>query len=198
MSDTNWLLQGKYVEICNCAQACPCANSAEPTHGHCNGVLAMEIEKGHYGDVKLDGTTIAATFYFHGAMHEGDGHLQPILPENTSEDQRDAILRILSGEGQPAGSIFDIFSCLVEHNHQPIYKPIDLEWDIDNKTCRLEVPGVIHAETGHSHEVSAGGEIPLGTATSTGEIKFDCDECHFSLSFFKYDGDGMKYSDSPV
>ena len=197
MSDAAWSLQGKYVEFCNCAMACPCAGSASPSHGHCTGVLAMQVDKGHYGDVDLDGITVAATFYFHGAMQDCAGHLQPILPENTSDAQRDAILKILSGEDQPVGSIFNIFSCVVEHNHAPVYKPIELDFDIANKTCRLEVPGIVHAETGHSHEVAGNGDATGSTATSTGEIKFDCPDCHFSLAFFKYDSDGMTYSDSP-
>ena len=72
------------------------------------------------------------------------------------------------------------------------------DWDINNRTCRLDIAGVVHAETGHAHEVTAGGELLIGSVTSTGEIKFDCADCHFDLAFFKYDGAGMEYSDSQL
>src|SRR5262249_41840285 len=101
MTDTQWFWKGKWLEYCSCDWGCPCESNAPPSRGHCDGVVALHIDEGHYGDVKLDGITIVATFFFPRALHHGGGHMQPILPDWTTPEQRDAVFKIMSGEGQP-------------------------------------------------------------------------------------------------
>ena len=101
MTDTQWFWKGKWLEYCSCDWGCPCESNAPPSRGHCDGVVAMHIDEGNYGDVKLDGITVVATFFFPRALHHGGGHMQPILPASTTPEQRDAIFKIMSGEGQP-------------------------------------------------------------------------------------------------
>ncbi len=36
-----WRLKGKWIKNCNCAAGCPCDFRAPPTHGGCEGMLAM-------------------------------------------------------------------------------------------------------------------------------------------------------------
>ncbi len=55
-----WAINGTYTESCSCNPACPCHFGSAPTLDHCQGVGLLEIEKGHYGDVNLDGVSIVA------------------------------------------------------------------------------------------------------------------------------------------
>ena len=55
-----WAVNGSYTESCSCNPACPCHFGSAPTLDHCQGIGLFEIEKGHYGDVKLDGVSIVA------------------------------------------------------------------------------------------------------------------------------------------
>ena len=55
-----WAINGSYTESCSCNPTCPCHFGSAPTLGHCQGIGLFEIEKGHYGDVKLDGVSIVA------------------------------------------------------------------------------------------------------------------------------------------
>ena len=55
-----WAINGTYTESCSCNPACPCHFGSAPTLDHCQGVGLLEIEKGHYGDVKFDGVSIVA------------------------------------------------------------------------------------------------------------------------------------------
>ena len=87
MTDTNWFWKGKWLEYCSCDWGCPCESNAPPSRGHCDGVVAMHIDEGHYGDVKLDGITVAATFFFPRALHQAGGHMQPILPAFASDEE---------------------------------------------------------------------------------------------------------------
>src|SRR5262249_10220762 len=91
-----WCMQGDFLGNCSCNYGCPCETMLDPTYGHCDGVMAMQIDEGYYGDVRLDGVIIAATFYFPRAIHHGGGHMQPILPDNTTEAQREAVFKIMS------------------------------------------------------------------------------------------------------
>lgn len=60
MSITDWRLQGQWVKNCNCAFGCPCDFNARPTHGHRRGLVAMSIQHGHFGDVRLEGLKFIA------------------------------------------------------------------------------------------------------------------------------------------
>ncbi len=51
----DWRLEGPYMKNCNCDPGCPCDFNANPTHGNCEGMAAMIVERGHFDDVNLDG-----------------------------------------------------------------------------------------------------------------------------------------------
>jgi hypothetical protein len=51
----SWRLNGKVLVACNCDWGCPCNFNAPPTTGKCEGGLTWHVEKGSYGDIKLDG-----------------------------------------------------------------------------------------------------------------------------------------------
>ncbi len=87
---TDWRLQGDWIKNCNCAFGCPCDFNARPTQGRCLGLLGMRIERGHFGDVRLDGLSFFVTVDFPGAVHEGNGTIQPIIDERAAPEQRDA------------------------------------------------------------------------------------------------------------
>ena len=211
MADTKWHLEGKWLEYCSCDPGCPCETMAPPTRGHCDGVVAMKIDSGHYGDVKLDGLTVAATFFFPRALHNGDGHMQPIIDERASPEQREALFAILSGKDQPAGTIFNIFSIIIAHFHDPVFAPVDFQWDVNRRTATLKVPNQVSAETvpirnpvtdreERIRTVLPEGwtfyeaEVGSGTAKSIGDLKFDYAKRHSSLAHFALNQNGMAYS----
>ncbi len=211
MTDVKWHLEGRYVEYCSCDHGCPCEAMAPPTQGHCEGLVAFAVDEGHFGDVRLDGVTFGATYFFLRAIHHGGGHMQPVLAEKTSDAQREAIFAILSGEGQPVGTIFNIFSIIVEHFHEPLYLPIGFEWDVKKRTCKVDFPGIARAETSPILNPVTDAEVQIrtvlpdgwvfyeaelgtGKAKGVGDIKFDYAQRHSSLSYFAFNNDGMAYS----
>ena len=211
MTDIAWRLEGKWLEYCSCDHGCPCESMAPPTQGHCDGVVAFKIDKGHFGDTDLSGLVVAATYFFPRAIHHGQGQMQPILEEHTTEAQREAIFAIMSGEGQPVGTIFSIFSVIVETFHDPIFTKIDFEWDMDKRTARLNVPGVVRTSsepirnpvTDEEHRILTvlpdgwvfyEAEGASGTAKGTGAIKFDYSQRHSSLGYYAWDNNGMAHT----
>ena len=104
MAGKNWQIEGTYVEYCSCDHGCPCETMADPTYGHCTGLVAFEIDKGWCEDVRLDDLAVAAIYYFPRAIHHGQGMLQPILDERAEEAQRSRPVLILSGEDRSKSS----------------------------------------------------------------------------------------------
>ena len=57
----HWELQGDLTEACSCAVPCTCNFGGGPSpHHYCHTLFSLAIEKGHYGDVTLDGLHLAA------------------------------------------------------------------------------------------------------------------------------------------
>ena len=210
MTGKDWSIEGRYVEYCSCDMGCPCESMADPTQGYCTGAVGFQVDRGHCEDVSLNGMKVLATFYFPRAIHHGGGHMQPFLEETVSDEQRDAMFYILSGEDQPVGTMFQIFSVIVEHHHDPIFTTIDFDWDIENRKARMEVPSLLRARsepirnpvTDEEHRmitvlpdgwVFYEAESASGYAKSLGELKFDLTQSHSSLAYVAWGPNGMKY-----
>lgn len=146
MTDTSWTIKGREFVHCNCAYGCPCQFNALPTNGDCRAVAAIDIEEGHHGQVRLDGLRMAVVLAWPGPIHEGDGQALPIVDERASPEQRNALLRIMSGEDTvPGATFFAVFATTYSKVHDPVFAPIHFELDVDGRTARLVVPGVIEA-----------------------------------------------------
>ena len=104
---TPWEIKAKEFSNCNCSYGCPCQFNALPTHGFCEAAVALEIEKGHYGAVKLDGLRMGGIFQWPGPVHEGHGKCQPFVDERADGQQREALLKIMSGQDtEPMATMF--------------------------------------------------------------------------------------------
>lgn len=146
MVETRWTIKGREFIHCNCAYGCPCQFNAHPTKGGCNAIGFVDIEEGHHGDTELDGLRVGMIASWPGAIHEGGGQVVPIVDERASAEQREALLRIMSGlDTEPGATFFQVFSTTFEKVHDPVFAKIDFEMDIDGRTARVNVPGWIDA-----------------------------------------------------
>lgn len=191
MAHVDWRIKGVEITSCNCAWGCPCQFNALPTHGDCRATTGMRIDEGHFGDVRLDGLKFVGTFAWPGAIHEGRGTGQAIIDERASPEQREALLKILSGqETEPFATIFNVIAAMTETFHEPLFLPIEFEADIEERTGRFSVAGVIEASaepirnpvTGATHRARvalphgfeyAEAEFASGTTRSTGAVSLD-------------------------
>ncbi len=143
----DWMLRGPEIATCNCAYGCPCQFNALPTHGDCKATVAMRIDQGHFGKTKLDGLRWAGIFAWPGPIHEGHGEAQPIVDERASPEQREALLKIMSGqESVPGATYFQVFSTMIDKFHEPLFKPIHFEADVGKATGSFRVDGVVEFE----------------------------------------------------
>src|SRR5258706_3832550 len=106
-----WVFRGREFANCNCAYGCPCQFNALPTHGNCAAVVGIQIDTGHHGETKLDGLRLAGVFAWPGPIHEGNGEAFPIVDQRATPAQRDALLRIMSGQDtDPGATMFSVFA----------------------------------------------------------------------------------------
>ena len=211
MAGKNWHIEGEYVEVCSCDHGCPCEAMAPPTHGECEGIIAFRIKKGHCEDVSLDGITVVATFAFPRAIHHGHGQMQPIIDGITSEAQTEAIFYILSGEDQSVGTMFNIFSVIIEQIHDPIFTEISWEWDLEGRYARIDVPDLLRARAEPIRNPVTDKEINIltvlpdgwvfheaenasGVAKGMGALKFDFAQRHSSLANVIWNQNGLALS----
>jgi hypothetical protein len=74
-----------------------------PTYGYCRALVLYHIQDGNYDDVRLDGLDVIYTGSWPKAIHEGNGTMQLFISKCASEKQRDALVKIVSGQAKGEG-----------------------------------------------------------------------------------------------
>jgi hypothetical protein len=199
MAQTDWRLEGEWIKNCNCAFGCPCDFNARPTQGYCQGLVGMHVKKGHFGSTRLDGVKFAAVVHFPGALHEGNGQLQPMIDESASAAQREALFEIMSGKQSAEGTLFQILSLIITKTHDPLFVPIEFSFDKAGRIARLVAKGVLETDvepiknpvTGTPHRIQImmpegfehrEAEVASANIRSTGAIKYTTQGSHSSLA----------------
>jgi len=150
MATTEWKIKGKEYANCNCSYGCPCQFNALPTRGFCEAVVGFQIEQGHFGDVKLDGLRAAGVYQWPGPVHEGNGTMQLIVDERADAKQRDALLKIMTGqETDDMATMWWVYSAMAPNKLNPVFAPIELEvgfkFTIDAERAAF-VPGLVRSD----------------------------------------------------
>ncbi len=205
----DWYVEGLQFGNCSCAYGCPCQFEALPTLGYCEGFEAVRIDKGHFGDIDLAGTTIAALYSWPGPIFEGKGRFQAIIGEGATDAQRDALTRVLHGEETvEAATHWWVFHAMSDTVYETLVKPIEFEADMESRIGRVAIPGVIEASAepikspvdGSEHRVRIDipdgiefefAEMGSGTALATGEISFDQKGTFAQFSHLRHSNNGV-------
>jgi hypothetical protein len=171
--------------------------------------MAIRIDEGHFGDVALDGLKIAGVFAWPGAVHEGHGEAQVIIDENATPEQREALLKIISGqETEPFATFFSVYSAMIETFHEPLSRPIEFDVDIEERRGRFSVAGIVtgtaepirNPVTGNPHRAQvvlphgfeySEAEYASSTWKSTGAIANDFAGRHAHLAMLHVGPNGV-------
>jgi hypothetical protein len=149
MANVDWRLTGPEISTCNCYWGCPCQFNSRPSFGHCDAVMAMRIDRGHFGDVALDGVKWAGVYRWPRAIHEGNGEAMVVIGEGADERQRSALRTILAGkETEPGATVFNVFAATFTKVHKPVVRPIAFEVDLARCTGSFAVEGMFEATAG--------------------------------------------------
>jgi len=141
---TYWEFAGRELVNCTCEYGCNCQFNALPDKGHCHAVAAIQIDQGYHGETPLAGMRIVGIFKWPGPIHEGRGEAMAIVDERASPEQREALLKIMSGQDtDPFATVFAVFASTIETMHEPVFAPIDFEVDVTGRRGKLAVPGYV-------------------------------------------------------
>ena len=156
---TNWQIDGRELVNCNCSYGCPCQFNALPTYGNCHAFIGYQIDKGHFGDVRLDGLRAALILSWPGPIHEGKGTMQVIVDERADARQREALRKIISGEDTTdMATMWWVYSAMSPNKLETLYKPIEFELNIEKRTGRMSIPGVAEMTGEPIHNPVTGAE----------------------------------------
>jgi hypothetical protein len=209
MALIEWTMQGSELANCNCDWGCPCQFSRLPTHGNCKALTFVQIDRGRFGDVPLDGLRWGIVAAWPGPIHKGQGTLGVIVDERASAEQRAAIEAVAHGkETEPGAVVWSVFASTVTTFLPTVAKPIDLSIDIENRRASLRVPGIIDGTVGPIVNPVTGkpgrarvtlpagfefteAEFASGTAKVEGAIPLDFTDTHAHLARIHWSTHGV-------
>jgi len=196
MPDTSWMIKGREFGNCNCAYGCPCQFNALPTYGDCRAVVGFQIDEGYHGSTRLEGLRAVTVLSWPGPIHEGKGEASIIIDKRATPAQREALLRILSGQDTaPGATVFQVFSATFERVHDPIFADVEFEVDVSARKARLKVADLVEARgepirnpiTGDEHRARfdmpngfefAVAEVGRGWGKTSGPIRLELADSH--------------------
>ncbi|MBI2383811.1 MAG: DUF1326 domain-containing protein [Gammaproteobacteria bacterium] len=143
MANVDWRLKGVIFGACNCNWGCPCQFNALPSTGQCTGGDTMRIDEGYFGDTDLDGLNWGMLCSWPGAVHEGNGTMFLYIDERADPKQRQALVEIAHGKHSQEGTMFNIFSAVCPTKLDPVFKPVEFDWNMDARRALVRVPGVL-------------------------------------------------------
>jgi hypothetical protein len=136
----NWNMKADYIETCNCDYGCPCNFNGFPTYGNCRTIVFYHIRTGSYGNTSLNGLDFITALSWPKAIHEGNGTALWLVTKKANEEQRHALIQIVSGQAKGDGP-FALFAGTYSRFLHPQF--VDIEANIDGKKSSFSVPGVI-------------------------------------------------------
>jgi len=177
---TPWSIEGEYFENCNCTVACPCLFSTEPpfnstpTEGHCDVLFAFHIDRGAFGDTRLDGLNLGLVATTPGPMIAGDWSIALYLDERADERQQQALQAIFSGA---AGGVMGTLAPLV--GRVLGVRQVPITYAVEGKRRSVTIPDVMSAAVrpiisvlGENNEIIATSAHPFapdGVVMAVGE-----------------------------
>lgn len=107
--NTAWSVKADYTDSCSCQPTCPCFFGSAPTLGYCEGVTLVEIESGHYRDVRLDGVKVLA-------VYRGGEWIKFYVTDEADKAQTEATVKLL-----PTFEDFFAIENVLEVKNVPIF-----------------------------------------------------------------------------
>jgi hypothetical protein len=143
MASQKWSISGEYMESCNCDYLCPCIftnSEGEVTHDQCTALLIFRIDDGRCDGVDLGGLSFALIVRSGKVMADGGWIFGAVVDEGASDEQRQALTAIASGEaGGPPSMIRDN---LVSDFRGVEVRPI--EFNMDGLKRSVSIPDVLN------------------------------------------------------
>ncbi len=115
---------------------------------------------------------------------------------------------LYGGETEEAKTHWWVYHAMASTHHEPLFKPIEFEVDIEARTGRVRVPGLVEATgqpikspaTGDEHRVRIDipsgiefelAEIGMASSKSSGPIELDLNGSYGQFNVLRHSGTGV-------
>jgi hypothetical protein len=124
MATSSWHVSGQYFETCSCDFVCPCIlgqMAVRPSKGSCTFAMAMQVERGNFGTVPLDGVTFIVVGFTPEEMGKGNWSVGLVVDEGASVEQIGAVTSIINGAaGGPMAALSGLIGKFLGAETAPI------------------------------------------------------------------------------
>ncbi|GLS34350.1 hypothetical protein GCM10007937_60650 [Mesorhizobium albiziae] len=135
--------------------------------------------------------------------------MQAIIDQNADEQQRQALITVLhGGETEEAKTHWWVFHAMSSTVHEPLFKLFEFEVDIEGRTARVSISGVLESTgrpiispaTGDEHRVRidfpAGiefdiAEIGSASTQAKGAVPLDLNDSYGQFNMVRHSGTGV-------
>jgi len=153
-----WKLAGTYFEACTCDVACFFFFVSATTEKDCTALAGWHIENGSFTNVSLDGLNVALALYAPGHMLEVKWRVALYLDETASEEQKNALTQIFSG--QAGGHL----SNLVPLTGEVLgISSVPIEYETNGKQRRLKIADIAETEI-EAIQDQSGADVTISNA----------------------------------
>jgi hypothetical protein len=183
---TEWEAHGAIFANCNCAYGCPCQFNALPTHGDCRAVVFVRLDEGRFGDVPLNGVKGGLILSWPGAVHEGRGTMQPFIDERADPKQRDALLRVLTGQDTAEMATgFWVYAKMCDAIHEPVFARVEMDVDMEARRAECRAEGLVTSRGEPIRNPVTGAEHRVGIVQPAG---FEFEHCEVGRGWSETSG----------
>ena len=202
----DWEAQGVMSDACQCIVFCPCEFQSTPSFNHCEDTSVLSIQKGHYGDVKLDGLRVCVVSQSPEGQRMADAkgsfkfaHIY--VPQTATDAEAKALAEVVrrvfgshvkeASRISPDETVEKVrMDVMIQPNHHKVTIPGILELDLET------VPGGDGKSPIVLHNMSSAsvgfGDVLVAQSNvykyTQGDIAWDYSGRSASIRSFKFEG----------
>lgn len=161
MQELKWWAEGDLLDACNCELLCPCHVSfrQKATYDTCEAIWGVNIERGEWGQTRLDGLKAVIVALVPGpVMVEGGWTALLYIDYRANTDQEKALTSIFSGvSGGPWSRLAAFFT---DGKYKGV-KRANIEFVKEHRARRIKVSGVVSLDIEAIRSVNPDEEVKL-------------------------------------
>ena len=161
MQELKWWAEGDLLDACNCELLCPCHVSfrQKATYDTCEAIWGVNIERGEWGQTRLDGLKAVIVALVPGpVMVEGGWTALLYIDDRANTDQEKALTSIFSGvSGGPWSRLAAFFT---DGEYKRV-KRANIEFVKEHRARRIKVSGVVSLDIEAIRSVNPDEEVKL-------------------------------------
>lgn len=161
VQEVKWWAEGDLLDACNCELLCPCHVSfrQKATYDTCEAIWGVKIERGEWGETRLDGLKAVIVAFVPGPlMIEGGWTALLYIDDSANTDQEEALTSIFSGaSGGPWSRLAAFFT---DGKYKAVTRA-SIDFAKEHRARKINVAGIVSLEIEAIRSVDPDGEVKL-------------------------------------